>query len=264
VLDRAGCDARTVERALREALHRPGELWMAYQPVVAAQGRQLLRAEALARWTSPELGPVPPDSFIAVAERAGLIGELGRRIVHLVCDDLAAHPELRVSINVSPLQLMSPDFVQDLLDALGARGIAPSRLEVELTESVLVDDPCLAARRIGELHAAGISIALDDFGTGFSSIGTLRQLRFDALKIDRSFVTGLTGAPERLALVNAMVLLAHALGLSVVCEGVETEDEFTVLRDLGCDLVQGYAVERPLPIAALAARWLGAKTAAVA
>jgi diguanylate cyclase (GGDEF)-like protein len=264
VVDKAGHDARTVERALREALHRPGELWMAYQPVVVAEGRQLLRAEALARWTSPELGPVPPDSFIAVAERAGLIGELGRCILQLVCDDLAAHPQLRVSINVSPLQLMAPDFVHDLLEALRARGIAPSRLEVELTESVLVDDPSLAARRIRELHEAGISTALDDFGTGFSSIGTLRQLRFDALKIDRSFVTGLTEAPERLALVNAMMLLAHALGLRVVCEGVETEDEFATLRDLGCDLLQGFGIERPLPITALAARWLAEEAVAVA
>jgi diguanylate cyclase (GGDEF)-like protein len=256
MIEQASHDARAIERALRGALDRPGELWIAYQPLVPAAGGPLARAEALARWTSPELGPVPPDRFIAVAERAGLIVELGRRLLRLVCDDLATYPSLSVSVNISALQLMAPDFVPDLIDLLRSEGIDPSRVQVELTESLVVDDPALAARRIRELHEVGVSAALDDFGTGYSSIGTLRQLEFDALKIDRSFVSGLEEAPQRLALVNAMILLAHALGLKVVCEGVETETEQSTLREIGCDLVQGYGIDRPLPIEALAARWL--------
>ena len=264
MIQTGGNDARAVERALREALHRPGELWMAYQPMVAAEGRALSRVEALARWTSPELGPVPPDVFIAVAERAGLIIELGRRLLHLVCDDLVAHPGLRVSVNISLIQLMTPDFVPDLLDLLRERGIDPGRIEVELTESVVVEDPVLAAHRVRALHDAGIATSLDDFGTGYSSIATLRQMEFETIKIDRSFVSGLGGAPDRLALASAMILLGHAMGLRVVCEGVETPDELAILTELGCDLIQGYVIERPLPIDALAARWLGTQRSAVA
>lgn len=185
VIEKAGEDAGALEAALRAALAREGELWIAYQPIVAAEGRTFARAEALARWTSPELGPVPPDRFIALAERSGLITELGRKLLHLVCDDLARQPGLRVSVNVSPLQLTTPDFVPDLLDLLASRGVAPDRLQVELTEGVLVDDPDLAARRVGELNEAGIRVALDDFGTGYSSVGTLRRIPFDTLKIDR-------------------------------------------------------------------------------
>jgi EAL domain-containing protein (putative c-di-GMP-specific phosphodiesterase class I) len=190
--------------------------------------------------------------------------ELGRKLLHLVCDDLVREPGLRVSVNVSPLQLTAPDFVPDLLDLLESRGIDPARLQVELTECVLVDDPDLAARCVDALHAAGIHAALDDFGTGYSSVGTLRRIAFDALKIDRSFVTGLSEEPERLALVNAMVLLAHAMGLRVVCEGVETEAEREILRELGCDLLQGFGIGRPVPLSDFAARWLGEGTRAVA
>lgn len=264
IMDAAGRDARAVERHLREAIGRPGELWIAYQPILTASGCALTRVEALARWTSPELGAVPPDSFVAVAERAGLIVELGRRLLHLVCDDLAAHPALRVSVNVSPLQLVAPDFVPDLLAMLRARGIDPARIEVELTEGVLVDDPELASRRVRELHEAGVATALDDFGTGFSSIGTLRQVPFRTLKIDRSFVAGLDRAPETLELLDAMILLGHALGLHVVCEGVESMAQVGTLQALGCDFVQGAGIEEPLPLGTLAARWLDEAEAAVA
>ena len=263
LIEKATQDARAIERELQAALERRGEFSIAYQPIAAPEGR-LARVEALARWTSPELGMVPPDRFIAVAEQSGLIIRLGRVLLGLVCDDLVAHPDLRVSVNISPLQLMAPTFVQDLLADLARRGIDPARIEVELTESVVVDDPHLAADRLRELHEAGFSTALDDFGTGYSSIGYLRQMGFNTLKVDRSFVTGFCDKPERLALVNAMILLAHALGLRVVCEGVETEQEFEMLRELGCDMAQGYHLDRPLPIDVVAKRWLGGREAAVA
>ncbi|HVG49113.1 MAG TPA: EAL domain-containing protein, partial [Rubellimicrobium sp.] len=263
LIEKAVHDARAVERALRAALDREGEFSIVYQPIAAPEGA-LAHVEALARWTSPELGTVPPDRFVAVAEQSGLILRLGRVLIRLVCDDLAAHPDLRVSVNISPLQLMAPSFVQDLLADLAERDIDPDRIEVELTESVVVDDPALAAERLGELHAAGFTTALDDFGTGYSSIGYLRQMGFDTLKIDRSFVSGFCESPDRLALVNAMILLAHALGLRVTCEGVETEQELTMLSELGCDLAQGYHLDRPMPIDVVRARWMGPGRAAVA
>ncbi|HVG47910.1 MAG TPA: bifunctional diguanylate cyclase/phosphodiesterase, partial [Rubellimicrobium sp.] len=256
VIEQASRDAAIIEQGLRQALERPGELSIAYQPIVAADGR-LARAEALARWTSPDLGSVPPDRFIAVAEQAGLIVELGRRLFHLICDDLRRLPTLEVSINISPLQLMAPDFIPSIVEELARWGVAPTRIEIELTEAVVVDDTRLAALRLEELHQAGFTTALDDFGTGYSSIGYLRQMGFDTLKIDRSFVSEIRRSAEGIAVVNGMITMAHGLGLRVVCEGIETAEELELLRGLGCDLAQGFHLDRPLPIMLLAERWLG-------
>ncbi|MFC5567055.1 putative bifunctional diguanylate cyclase/phosphodiesterase [Rubellimicrobium aerolatum] len=263
VIAQASRDALALEQGLRRALAHPGELSVAYQPIVGPDGR-LERAEALARWTSRELGAVPPDRFIAVAEQAGLIVELGRQLFQLVCDDLVAHPDLRVSLNISPLQLMAPDFIASLVRELCDRHITPERIEIELTEAVVVDDPRLAAERLEELRRAGFSIALDDFGTGYSSVGYLEQFRFDTLKIDRSFVSKIRGSAKGVRVVDAMIMMAHGLDLRVVCEGIETADELELLRDLGCDLAQGFHLDRPLPIGALAARWLGGRETQVA
>jgi EAL domain-containing protein (putative c-di-GMP-specific phosphodiesterase class I) len=256
VIEQASRHAAVIEGGLRRALERGGELGLAYQPILDREGR-MVRAEALARWTSPELGPVPPDRFIAVAEQAGLIVVLGRRLLQLVCQDLAGHPDLRVSLNISPLQLMAPDFVPMLTTELRQRGIYPARLEVELTERVIVDDPGLAALRIEELRNAGLSVALDDFGTGYSSVGYLEQFRFETLKIDRSFLSKIRSSPEAVEVLRGMILIARGLHLSVVCEGVETPEELALLHELGCDLAQGYHLGRPLPIAALVAGWVG-------
>lgn len=255
VIEDATRDASAVEQALRLSLDRLGELSVAYQPIVGVDGR-MARAEALARWTSPELGVVPPDRFIAVAERAGLIVVLGRKLLDIICDDLLAHPELKVSLNVSPLQLMAPDFMAMLLRKLDERQVNPSRVEIELTEAIVVEDRSLAAQRLGELRRAGFSMALDDFGTGYSSIGYLQQLQFDTLKIDRSFVAGMSGRPKGAALLRSMVDMAHAMGLQVVCEGVETADDFEQLRQMGCDQFQGYHFAQPLPLADLCQHWL--------
>jgi diguanylate cyclase (GGDEF)-like protein len=256
VIEQASQDALVIEQGLRRALARPGELFVAYQPIVGADAR-IERAEALARWRSPDLGLVPPDRFIAVAEQAGLIVELGRQLLCLVCDDLAAHPDLEVSVNISPLQLMSPNFIPRLVSEVASRGIDPRRVEIELTEAVVVDDSRLAAQRLEELRAAGFSIALDDFGTGYSSVGYLEQFRFSTLKIDRSFVSRIRGSAQGVAVVDGIIRMAHGLGLRVVCEGVETAEELALLRELGCDLLQGYHLDPPLPIWALADRWLG-------
>jgi EAL domain-containing protein (putative c-di-GMP-specific phosphodiesterase class I) len=218
----------------------------------------MIRAEALARWTSPEFGSVPPDRFIAVAERAGLIAELGRRILRRICDDLKDYPELLVSINISPLQLMAPDFVGMLVRELREKNIEPARVEVEMTEAILVDNPDLVSQRLQELRSAGFTTALDDFGTGYSSIGYLEQLKFNVLKIDKSFVKDLDTSSKRLTVVQSMICMAHAMDLHVVCEGVEYAEQLDLLRSAGCDFIQGYHFDQPLPLSALVVRWLKA------
>lgn len=255
ILEAATRDATRIEQGLREAMMRPGELSIVYQPITSMSGR-MVRAEALARWTSPELGTVPPDRFIAVAERAGLIVDLGRKLIGLVCKDLIAYPDLKISLNISPLQLMAPEFIPALVRDMQWYDIDVSRVEIELTEAVIVDDTRLAAERLEELHAAGFSIALDDFGTGYSSIGYLAELRFHTLKIDRSFVAKIRASDQGATVVDGMIRIAHGLGLQVVCEGIEVVEEMEQLRDLGCDLAQGYYLDHPLPITTLAERWL--------
>jgi diguanylate cyclase (GGDEF)-like protein len=258
VIEQASRDAAVIEQGLRQALEHEDELSVVYQPILDMNGR-MVRAEALARWTSLELGPVSPDRFIAVAEQAGLIIELGRRFFRVICDDLQAHPALNVSLNVSPLQLMAPDYIPGLIRELKERGIGAWRVEVELTEAVVVDDHQMAMQRLEELRDAGFSTALDDFGTGYSSLGYLRQLRFDTLKIDRSLVSGFDRRPEGLAMLGALLVLSHSMDLRVVCEGVETADELRLLRTIGCDLVQGFLLDQPMTVAALSERWLKAQ-----
>jgi EAL domain-containing protein (putative c-di-GMP-specific phosphodiesterase class I) len=255
ILNDTSHNAGLIEHGLRQALERTAELSVVYQPITSMDGR-MVRAEALARWTSPDLGAVPPDQFIAVAERAGLIVDLGRRLIALVCKDLVAFPDLAISLNISPLQLMSPDFIPALIHDLKRWHIDVSRVEIELTESVIVDDTLLAAERLSELRAAGFSIALDDFGTGYSSMGYLTRLQFDTLKIDKSFVGRISGSKKEASVVDGMIRMAHGLDLQVVCEGIRTAEEFEYLKELGCDLAQGYHFDPPLPVTTLAEKWL--------
>jgi diguanylate cyclase (GGDEF)-like protein len=185
-LDNQGGRDRDLERALRDALARPHEFTLHYQPIVDATTHAVRRAEALARWRSPVLGQVPPDRFIAAAEAVGLMGELGRLLLDRVAADLARAPGLLVGVNLSPLQLVDPAFAGDAAAILARHGVEPARIELELTESILIDSAETAAMRLDALSEMGFSLALDDFGTGFSSIGTLRRMPFDTLKIDRA------------------------------------------------------------------------------
>jgi EAL domain-containing protein (putative c-di-GMP-specific phosphodiesterase class I) len=265
VIERSDHEAHAIERALRSTLDGAnGALSVVYQPIVEARTGEFVQAEALARWTSAELGAVPPGRFIAVAEQAGLIGEVGAHVFALVCDDLQAHPDLRVSLNVSPVQLMAPTYVAGLVQALATRGIAPARVELELTEGLVVDDPELASRRIAELRAAGFTVSLDDFGTGYSSIGYLREFGFDTLKIDRAFVTGLAASAELRKLCGGMIQIGQALGLIIVCEGIETAEELALVAGLDCDLAQGFHIGRPMTVGELKSRWLAPPHWAVA
>ena len=247
-----------LERGLREAA-AAGELTLAWQPKVDLRTWRVTGVEALLRWQHPVLGAVPPSEFIAVAEQTGGIGELGAWVLREACCVAAdALPGLSVAVNVSPVQLRMAEFPATVEAALQASGLAPGRLELELTESVFIGEAEAALAGLHRLQALGVRIALDDFGTGYSSLAYLRRFPFDTLKIDRVFVRELPERADSQAIVSAMVQMAGALGMRIVAEGVETSSELEQVGALGCHEVQGYLVSAPCPMAdlqALRARW---------
>ncbi len=236
-----------MEEALQGAL-ADERITVAYQPIVDLADGAVVGLEALARWTDPELGVVPPDRFVAVAERTGLIKQLGHQVLTRACHGLAGWRERTgadayVSVNVSPLQL-DDDFAGVVESALQASGLEPSALVLEVTESLLLVDTGRAA--ISELRARGIRVAIDDFGTGYSSLSYLRELPVDMVKIDQVFLRpGPAGADDDQVLLRAMIGLAEGLRLTTICEGVETREHLTTLRATGCGYVQGYLLARP-------------------
>lgn len=237
----------TVEQALREGLaHRQFELH--FQPKVDARSLQALGVEALMRWEHPVLGSISPGEFIPAAERCGLIHELGALALQQACMAAAEMPGLSVAVNVSPLQLMEPGFVESVHRILMQGGLAPSLLHLEVTESLMLEDAPAALKRLHALRELGVQVALDDFGTGFSSLAYLRAFPFHTLKIDRSFVRSITEHADARAIVDTIVQMAGVLGMRTVAEGVETERELAVIRAIRCDEVQGYLVARPMPL----------------
>ncbi|MBT9488706.1 MAG: EAL domain-containing protein [Rubrivivax sp.] len=253
--DSIGQTSRRRARLLND-LHRAlqqGEMFLVYQPIVALHNGRLSKLEALLRWNHPELGPVGPDEFIALAEQSGRIIALGDWVFQQAAAQLqrwskpgTALPQ--VCINVSALQLRDPERpVSRWPAALAARGLPPAALMLEITESVMAArDPGIEAT-LACLHSAGLEVAIDDFGTGFSSLAYLDQLQVKALKIDRSFTERLAPGNRTLALCDAITAMAHRLGLVVVAEGVETAEQQTLLRGIGCDFAQGYLFSRPAP-----------------
>jgi EAL domain-containing protein (putative c-di-GMP-specific phosphodiesterase class I) len=229
-----------------------------FQPIVTLPDNRLGGFEALARWMRPGVGFVPPPHFIGVAEETGLIMPLGRWVLVRACQALKRLQRRRrrvaddsaplfMSINMSAHQLYADGEVQQLLDIVESTGVSPKRLKLEITESVLMDDPSLAERAIATLRDAGIRIAIDDFGTGYSSLSYLHRFPLDTLKIDRSFVAPLPGDGSGLRIVSAILSLARELGLATVAEGVEEVEQLTCLAKLNCDYAQGYLISRPLP-----------------
>ena len=220
-----------------------------FQPVFAAQGDDLVGYEALARWPHPGRGWLPPAEFIPVAEETGQIEALGRWVLHSACHEAATWPEpLSVAVNLSPAQFRREGAIVDTVRAaLAASGLAPPRLELEITESLLMShtDQVLAA--LHELHALGVRIAMDDFGTGYSSLAYLWRFPFGKLKIDRAFTQGLGDDGKVDAIVHSIVSLAHSLNIRVNAEGVETEGQRLALCRHGCDELQGFLLGRPLP-----------------
>jgi diguanylate cyclase (GGDEF)-like protein/PAS domain S-box-containing protein len=244
-----------LELALRPALAR-GEFELAYQPRVDLRSMSVVGMEALLRWNHPELGRVPPGEFIGIAEETGLIVAIGRWVLGEACRQtqrlVQRHGRpVRVSVNVSARQLAQPGFVADVRAELAASGLAPHCLELELTESALIEDMDRTAAMLGELQALGVKLAVDDFGTGYSGLAYLRRFPIDVLKLDRSFVLQDDGRISAFDFVKAFVDMAHALRLSVVAEGVETVEVLDFLRAADCDEAQGYLMAKPMPLAAL-------------
>jgi predicted signal transduction protein with EAL and GGDEF domain len=258
-LRRQLAERAALEEALTASIAR-GELELYYQPVVDLDRDAIAGYEALVRWNRPGSGLVPPDVFIPVAEGSRLICDLDRWVLHEATRQLAAwraaeppvpgEPEVTVAVNVSGRHLTDRRVVQDVTDALAASGLPARLLVLEVTETVLVDDP-VAIAHLAELRDLGVTVALDDFGTGYTSIGQLRTMPVDTLKIDRSFVA--STEPGHAELVALMVRAAHTFGLTVVAEGVEEPAQLTRLRADGCDLAQGYLLHRPLTAAAAGA-----------
>lgn len=246
----AEMDARLRERAaleneLRHAIDH-GQIKPHFQPIICLDGERITGFEALARWTHPTRGLLAPDSFIAVAEDLGIIDLLTYRILRESCIAARAWPPYTsLSVNVSPMQLKDPWLTSRVLAILTETGFAPGRLIIEVTEKAIIDDIAVAAEVFTALQNAGIRIALDDFGMGYSSLCHLRQLRFDHLKIDSSFVLSMESA-ESEKIVRAITGLGRSLGMTVTAEGVETSMSMDALRDCGCEQAQGYLLGRPL------------------
>lgn len=231
------------------------ELMLHYQPKIHAPSGQITGAEALMRWKHPQRGMVGPHIFIPLAERYGLINALGNWLIEEVCRQIRTWREkglrMRVAINLSVHQLRQADLVERILDALERNRIDPTLLTCEITESAAMDDTRVTLQVIERLSAIGVHLSIDDFGTGYSSLSYLRQLAAEELKIDRSFVFDLENSADARAIVDAVVKLAQALGLKVVAEGVETEQQQEILRRLGCNELQGYLFAKPMPAEAL-------------
>ncbi|WP_436700371.1 putative bifunctional diguanylate cyclase/phosphodiesterase [Nocardioides sp. BYT-33-1] len=249
-----GIESGALSAALRQALDRD-ELSLVYQPQVDLATGEVVGVEALARWSSPILGAVPPDRFIPVAEDDGMIAELGAWVLTTACAALAGVQDrlgrpLRLAVNVSPRQLRGRAWLEEVADAIEAAGIEPSQLEVEITEGLMIEDHGEVVALLHALRSLGVSIAVDDFGRGYSSLAYLTRFPIDRIKIDRSFVREIDTAPHA-AIVDAIIVMAHALGMRVVAEGVETTEQEQYLRRRGCDEVQGYLYSPGVPAGSL-------------
>ena len=240
-------ERRQLEQDLRDAL-AGGGLELHYQPQVRTTTEKVTGFEALLRWKHPRIGYISPAKFVPIAEDAGLIPQIGEWALRTACHDVSMWPaDVRVAVNVSPLQFANPALPAIVTSALAAAGIAPSRLELEITESIFLGDNAATEAMFASLKGVGVRLALDDFGTGYSSLGYLKNAPFDKIKIDQSFVRGATMPGSRNgAIIASIVSLAEALGMETTAEGVETLDELDLVRMLGCSHIQGFIYEKPL------------------
>jgi diguanylate cyclase (GGDEF)-like protein len=243
-------DRRFLLRELKAAIAAQG-LDLHYQPIVAAGGGAIVGVEALLRWTHPTRGAIAPSAFIPLAEQYGLMNELGEFVLRRALADAARWPDLFVAVNLSPVQIRDPHLVALVGDIMRETGIEASRVVLEMTEGILIDDPEETEARLAALRALGIGLALDDFGTGYSSLSYLQRFPFQRLKIDRAFVASLGAVGDAGAIIQSIVTLGHALGMTVLAEGVETDQQRVLLRLAGCDEMQGFLFARPGPAAAI-------------
>jgi diguanylate cyclase (GGDEF)-like protein len=245
-IDTVSTDRKFIQHELPRALEA-GELELHYQPIVSAQGARIVAVEALLRWTHAVRGNVGPAVFIPVAEQMGLMDTIGAFVLRRALADARRWPDLYVAVNLSPVQMRDNAIVDVVRAALAESGIDPARLILEITEGVLIDKPYEMLKRIEDLHALGVRIALDDFGSGYSNLGYLQRFPLDKLKIDKCFVDALGDSANGGVIIQAIVALGRALGLSVLAEGVETEQQRVLLRLAGCDEMQGFLFARPMP-----------------
>ena len=242
-----------IESALRNALER-NEFVLHYQPQVNLVSGQVVGMEALIRWQHPELGVVAPHRFVSVAEETGLIVPIGAWVMRTACAQNQAWQDaglgpLRVAVNLSARQFGAPDLLADIAAVLSETGLAPDRLDIELTESLFMSDVNLAVETLHGMKQLGVNLSIDDFGTGYSSLSYLSRFPIDVLKIDRSFVSDITRDASDAAIVASIIALAHNLKLDVIAEGVETAEQLDYLRRHHCDEMQGYYFSKPLPAA---------------
>ncbi|MBO9558481.1 MAG: EAL domain-containing protein, partial [Caulobacter sp.] len=239
---------RALEIDLRSAL-RNDELKLFFQPLIGAKAHETIGFEALLRWRHPRRGLVGPDDFIECAEQWGLICKIGEWVLNEACRQAALWPApLKVAVNLSPHQFAAGDLVEQVRAALTASGLPPSRLELEITEGLLLRDTAGTLEQLRALKDLGVRIAMDDFGTGYSSLAYLWRFPFDKIKIDRTFVAEMAGNPAIADILRTITLLGRTLNLEVTAEGVETADQARILEDMRCDQFQGYLFGRPMPI----------------
>lgn len=254
-----------IRNGLRRALER-SEFILHYQPQIDLASGAVIGAEALIRWQHPEFGLVPPGRFISIAEDSGLIVPIGEWVIHEACRQAMAWkeaglPELTMAVNLSAVQFRHGNVEQTVMKALGQSGLEPSLLELELTESILIQNVEQVLASVKRLKLLGVKLSIDDFGTGYSSLSYLKRFDIDKLKIDQSFVRDLAVDPDDAAIVNAIIQMAHSLNLKAVAEGVETPEVLQQLRNFQCDGAQGYYFSRPMPADEFARYLSGAKTA---
>jgi diguanylate cyclase (GGDEF)-like protein len=245
-------ERRSFEADLQLAIQN-NEMEVYYQPQILTRTREICGFEALLRWTHPVRGKVPPSAFIPVAERTGLIHSLGKWAMDTACQQaMTWKGDMKVAINLSPVQFRSTTLIQNIVDALDKTGLDPGRLELEITESVLLNKSDQTMETLGKLKGVGIQLAMDDFGTGYSSLGNLKGVPFDKIKIDQSFLRDVTTDPDALAIVEFIVGMAKSLRMKTIAEGIETQEQFDCMTKLGCDQMQGYLLGRPAPAEKLA------------
>jgi diguanylate cyclase (GGDEF)-like protein len=239
---------RTLESEIRHAMIE-GQFILHYQPILNLAENRISCCEALVRWQHPNRGLVPPIEFISVAEEIGLIVPLGEWVLRKACADAALWPsDVKVAVNLSPIQMANANLVPMVVNALAASGLPAKRLELEITESVMMQNTEVTLAALYRLHELGVKISMDDFGTGYSALSYLRQFPFDKLKIDRSFIMDLSKDDDALAIVRAVTSMAMSLGMITTAEGVETAEQLERVRLVGCNEVQGFFISRPLQI----------------
>ena len=250
-LNRDSLENLKLENDLRHAIER-NELDLHYQPKVDLASGKVNSVEALVRWRHPEMGMIPPDEFIPIAEKTGLIISLGYWILDTACRQIrewqdAGYEQLSVAVNLSAIQFRQTNLLEEILNTLEATGIGAHQLELEITESTIMDDIDTAASTMRALHCSGIRISIDDFGTGYSSLSHLKRFPIKTVKIDRSFIRDITTDSDDAAIVGAIISMAHNMGLKVIAEGVETQQQLDFLHSLQCDEVQGFLFSPPVP-----------------